>query len=998
MNSLQLFRAFGLATLTLATAHGATVDWSAKLTQPDELAVPSLSCQLVSSQGNFVFATRTNALVSLSPTLTARWIVPPAQIAGAMLTCLAHPVDGFYFALATPGETTRFERRDEAGVVLWQVPLPFIARSIHLDSVGAVYTTDKARRYAKISSAGAFIYNVTVPPGAFSGVTVNRDTNKLVLVSSDNKLYVVNDAGVAEPRFSVTPTFLAASVIQEFGLLANANSFVMAGATAANSQGPTLYELVAFSPSGVVQYRKTIGNYFFAMALDSDGTLSLISNGLNTIPPFASVWEKVGVTGDVLQSLVIPQFFVFPSYNAGSRMGHSGDVVTIESNSSRLRRISGTGVFSERLTIQGTSQFRLGYRQGSGIFLSNAPGAFVSYTDTLTDRAQTSGIGTPGSPLSIGAVSITPSGWTYLSTPEFLSPNTVFRVNPRGDKLSRILSIDGRPRALYGDILANARRGQLDFYGENLTRLFGFTTAAASSGFLPPRSQIRGSVLFSDGTYAVGVSDRIENEDGDPVQQICTVVVVSQPVSNSSLRIEPCGLVDPNFKLLGGAPEAYYVLEGGRLRARALGGQFLWETSAGRAVTSNLGADDQFAIDSSSGYFLTEGVSPRFALHKYRREDGFKNWSAGLTYPLSNLPTSIAGPFLLGGRLASVVKSGGSSFVIFNSSQTGAQESTIAIDSAFQVAFARRIPGRNEFIVGGHTGLGANSDWRISRFNQAGALLNDQVINNPSEDRAIGGEVLEDGSIIVAGQARVGADSFGLVSRVRLTPLATQTNIVSFSPTTVAFGQPVTVTAAVVAEGPEGTIRIDGRRDQFCTIASPKGSCIIEPSTAGLYRLTARYSGDRFNAPSSSRNVFFNVSGSADLAIRFEGVPRVTQENAGFSYEIVVRNISGNRTAGVTVSHVSAAGVDIVSWTCLPTTESFCGEQTSGSGSITATPLINVGDEIRYRISAIDRARSPEVYSFVATVVPPPKVTDANSSNNEATQAVSRVVFVDGFD
>lgn len=992
------FRVLQAAMVTIAAfasaaasfgASSATIDWSTSLAGPTQLALPARNCQMVTTDGHYVFA-GSNYIMSLNASLAVRWRVEPSELTGTPQICLAG-TSGFFIGLSTPSGTL-LQRRDTDGSKLWEVPLLFIARTAHLDSAGSIYLTDGRNRYAKLSTSGSLLYNVNVPPGSFPAVTVDRQNNKLVLVSSDNRFYVVNDQGVAEWRFTVTPTFLGAGTL--LGIAANADSVVMMGATVAGAVVPSLYEIVSFSPTGAIQFRRTVGRNSFAMSQDNDGSLAVFF-GTAT----GSVWERLSPSGAVLASVPTPQ--MFPSaLSASDVMGRSGDIVATKSLSSPnylLQRISSSGTYSE-VAVPRTF-FQPAFREGFGFFALSDPGAIGSFADNLSLRSDAIGVTAPGNgSIVLGVVSISPDGNSFAPTRNVSTPNMIFRVSPKGSATSKQLAFD-RPRALQTNQLVSANGTQLDVFDDDVNYLFSVPTANGAGLFA--RSSSSGRALNGIGSVAVGVYLEWENEDGDIVGRVCSVVNVAATQLSSQRRQEPCATADnPRFRLLGGTLDAYYVLLDQKLRARDTAGGFLWETEAGRDIgePSFLGADDALASDASAIYFHTLGQSTGLDIQKHRRDNGIREWRTALPSPATGSQFAVAGPLLLGSQLASVVRSTPATDLIFTSPLTGSQTGLVAIDPSFRVAFARKIPNRNELILGGTSFAAAGSDWRLMRVSNAGAVLNDEFISRPGEDEVLQGEVLADGSIILVGQAFNGLDAFGLASRVRLTPRATQTSIISLSPSTGEFGLPVTITASVLADEPEGTIRIDGRRGQFCLISAAQGSCVIEPSTAGPYRLTASYSGDRFNAPSTSSSSFVSVSGVSDLAIRFEALPRSTQQNGTFSYDVVVRNDGPQRTAGIVVSHAPPVGIAVSTWTCLPTTESFCGEQLNGTGELNAAPLVNTGDEIRYRFTATDLALSPETYTFAASVAAPSSVVDSNDANNQAAVLVNRVVFANGFE
>ena len=489
---------------------------------------------------------------------------------------------------------------------------------------------------------------------------------------------------------------------------------------------------------------------------------------------------------------------------------------------------------------------------------------------------------------------------------------------------------------------------------------------------------------------------------------VCRIVVVGATQASSRVIPEPCiaqsslgSFVENSFGLVGAVGDSYFFYADGVLRRRFLDGGLRWATPTGQILSANvIGNGSVMAKDTNAIYLPVAPTANLITLERRSIESGAQVWAALITF---SGPSTVSRPIVLGNRVA-VVHTTGSILsapsgvrVVFVDRESGLGLGASSFSDLGKVRVARQVPGRPEIVLVGEVQT-PDRDIRILRIDALGAVISDHILSRVGADTLLGGDVLADGSLVVASLKQTGTLIDGSVQRLRLSGLATQTTILSATPAPVGFLAPITITASVTGSAPTGTIRIDGRRGQFCMIAAPSGSCQISPSTVGPYRLIARYEGDTWNAASVSGSTLVQTIGSSDIEVSFENLPAFFALNQSYSYDVVVRNLGPHRVAGIVIYHAVPAGVEVSGWTCIPTSESFCGDQLSGTGPLDGRPLINNGDALRYRFVVTNRAAQPESAQFTASVAAPDGVTDANQHNNAVTINVFRGIFANSFE
>ncbi len=106
-------------------------------------------------------------------------------------------------------------------------------------------------------------------------------------------------------------------------------------------------------------------------------------------------------------------------------------------------------------------------------------------------------------------------------------------------------------------------------------------------------------------------------------------------------------------------------------------------------------------------------------------------------------------------------------------------------------------------------------------------------------------------------------------------------------------------------------------------------------------------------------------------------------------YTLTVGNIGPDAAAGATVTDTPPAGVTISGWTCAATAPNNC--PASGVGSPVNVPVtVSNGGSVVFTVTA--KVNTATAQTNTATVMPPPSVTDPDSSNNTATSTVPMAV------
>jgi len=88
----------------------------------------------------------------------------------------------------------------------------------------------------------------------------------------------------------------------------------------------------------------------------------------------------------------------------------------------------------------------------------------------------------------------------------------------------------------------------------------------------------------------------------------------------------------------------------------------------------------------------------------------------------------------------------------------------------------------------------------------------------------------------------------------QIDPASSTTTIVSITPPGGSMiGQPYTVEVSVSGFGtPTGTVTVDDGAGAMCTITLPATSCVLTSTAVGQTAISANYSGDNNNLPSSA--------------------------------------------------------------------------------------------------------------------------------------------------
>lgn len=126
------------------------------------------------------------------------------------------------------------------------------------------------------------------------------------------------------------------------------------------------------------------------------------------------------------------------------------------------------------------------------------------------------------------------------------------------------------------------------------------------------------------------------------------------------------------------------------------------------------------------------------------------------------------------------------------------------------------------------------------------------------------------------------------------------------------------------------------------------------------------------------------VVGVADLGVLKDDGVSFVNVNQVTTYTIVITNGGPSNAAGVRVSDTLPTGLTSAQWTCAAAAGSFCN-QTSGSGSISATINIAAGSRVTFTLVAVVGPCDTNILINTVEVILPPAVTDPNPHNNRAT-------------
>ena len=234
---------------------------------------------------------------------------------------------------------------------------------------------------------------------------------------------------------------------------------------------------------------------------------------------------------------------------------------------------------------------------------------------------------------------------------------------------------------------------------------------------------------------------------------------------------------------------------------------------------------------------------------------------------------------------------------------------------------------------------------------------------------------------------------------------ATSLSITSDLPDPSGVGETVTVQAALAvtapgAGAPGGSIAVTATSSTGCTITLPQTSCDLTFSASGLKSIDASYSGDANFLGSAGATAPHTVSSNPNLAVtKDDGVTNAVQ-GATTSYAITVSNPGSIAVAGATLADSPPAALSAVTWTCTPTPPANCANA-SGNGALAESVTLAPGESLSYVVTGTVGGTIGNSLSNTATITLPDNGTDADPSNNTATDIdtiVGTLLFSDGFE
>ncbi|NKI34567.1 S8 family serine peptidase, partial [Wenzhouxiangella sp. XN79A] len=162
-------------------------------------------------------------------------------------------------------------------------------------------------------------------------------------------------------------------------------------------------------------------------------------------------------------------------------------------------------------------------------------------------------------------------------------------------------------------------------------------------------------------------------------------------------------------------------------------------------------------------------------------------------------------------------------------------------------------------------------------------------------------------------------------------PAPTTTTIDSITPATSQIvGQPYTVAVSVSGASPTGTVNVSDGTDS-CTITLPDASCDLTSTTTGARTITASYSGDADDAPSSGNAAYGVVQASSTTNITSITPAGSQAYNTPYTVEVSVAGYAPTGT--VTVSDGNGSSCNIV----LPATSCALASTVVGAIDVSAS-------------------------------------------------------------
>jgi hypothetical protein len=225
-----------------------------------------------------------------------------------------------------------------------------------------------------------------------------------------------------------------------------------------------------------------------------------------------------------------------------------------------------------------------------------------------------------------------------------------------------------------------------------------------------------------------------------------------------------------------------------------------------------------------------------------------------------------------------------------------------------------------------------------------------------------------------------------------ITRAGSDTQILSIDPADEqVVGQEYTVTVQVTGFGPTGTVSVSDGNGASCDIVLPAGSCDLTSTSAGERTITASYSGDQNNQPSSDAVGYEIIRASADLDI--VEIDPAGSQMVNTPYTVIVELDGFNPAGTITVNDGQGASClivwpdgdrcDLTSTTVGPRTiaASFPGDANNEGDSDTESYEIVAGAP-----ASLHFIVQPSDTESQAVMVPAVEVEVRDSAGNPVTQ------------
>ena len=222
---------------------------------------------------------------------------------------------------------------------------------------------------------------------------------------------------------------------------------------------------------------------------------------------------------------------------------------------------------------------------------------------------------------------------------------------------------------------------------------------------------------------------------------------------------------------------------------------------------------------------------------------------------------------------------------------------------------------------------------------------------------------------------------------------AATTTISVTGPATSQINTPTSFSFALVVTAPGGgspagvVTLTSGSSSCLVTVPTATPSCSLSFGTLGPRTVTAAFVASNANylvsSSSGAGNAQTTVFALANLSISKDDGVTSAVPGGSVSYVITASNAGPDQAPGTTVADTFPAACTSVNWTCVATGGASCAA--SGSGNIAELVSLPNGSSVAYTAACAINPTATGSLVNTATVTAGANVTDADTSNNSAT-------------